>query len=147
MSGPCRIVFDTNVIVSALVFKSPGCYWIRSLWMPARGKRRVIPLASKDTTTELLRALHYKKFKLDEAAIEELIGDYLPFVEAVHAVEVRTKLPACRDPSDVKFLALAYAAKADALVTGDADLLNIAAESRIPMVAPGALQDWLASRD
>ena len=147
MSDPCRIVFDTNVIISALVFKSPGCYWLRSLWMPAGGDRRIIPLASKDTTTELLRALQYKKFKLDAAAIEELLGEYLPFVEVVHALETRAKLPACRDPSDVKFLALAYAAKADALVTGDADLMGVATESRIPIVAPGALQNWLASRN
>ena len=147
MSDPYRIVFDTNVLISALVFKSPGCYWLRSLWMPVSGKRQVIPLASKDTTTELLRALHYRKFKLDEAAIEELLGDYLPYVEVAHALATRAKLPVCRDPTDVMFLALACAAKADALVTGDADLLSIATRFRVPIVAPGALQNWLSSQD
>lgn len=147
MSEPCRIVFDTNVLISALVFKSPGCYWLRSLWVPVSGKRQVVPLASKDTTTELLRALHYRKFKLDEAAIEELLGDYLPHTELVRTVAARAKLPVCRDPADAMFLALAYAASADALVTGDADLLDVAPESRITILSPGALQNWLASRD
>ncbi len=147
MSGVCRVVLDTNVLISALVFKSPGCYWLRSLWVPVSGKRQVIPLASKDTTTELLRALHYKKFKLDETAIEELLGDYLPYVEVVRTTVTRAKLPACHDPADVKFLALAYAAKADVLVTGDADLLSVVNQSRIPIVAPGGLQNWLAARD
>ena len=34
--------------------------------------------------------------------------------------------PPCRDPDDLKFLQLAIAARADALVSGDADLLALA---------------------
>lgn len=48
----------------------------------------------------------------------------------------RLKIPECRDPDNEMFLRLAYAAKADALVTGDADLLVLAAVSRIPILAP-----------
>jgi len=35
---------------------------------------------------------------------------------------------------------LAYAAKADALVTGDEDLLTLAGKSRVPILTPDALK-------
>ena len=38
------------------------------------------------------------------------------------------------------FLRLAYAAKAGALVTGDADLLVLAAQSRIRIMTPAAFE-------
>ena len=37
-------------------------------------------------------------------------------------------------------LSLAYAARVDALVTGDADLLAVAAQSKIPILTPDALK-------
>jgi len=48
-----------------------------------------------------------------------------------------------RDPDDRKFLVLAYASRADALVTGDHDLLALAATSRIPIQTPEALHKRL----
>ena len=38
------------------------------------------------------------------------------------------------------FLRLAYAARVEALVTGDNDLLGLAGKSRIPILAPDALK-------
>jgi len=42
----------------------------------------------------------------------------------------------CRDPADQMFPDLARAACADALVTGDADLLTLAATFPAPIIAP-----------
>ncbi|HVT44108.1 MAG TPA: putative toxin-antitoxin system toxin component, PIN family [Thermoanaerobaculia bacterium] len=50
--------------------------------------------------------------------------------------------PDCRDPDDLKFLALAIAGAADALVTGDNDLLSVEVEA-FRIVPPAALWDWL----
>ena len=60
--------------------------------------------------------------------------------EALDKVKAVARLPACRDEDDRVFLHLAYAAKADALVTGDADLLAVAAKSKIPILTPDALK-------
>jgi predicted nucleic acid-binding protein len=43
-------------------------------------------------------------------------------------------VPACRDPNDLPFLQLAFASTADALISGDADLLVLATKSHIPIL-------------
>lgn len=52
-------------------------------------------------------------------------------------------VPDCRDPADKPFLELARAWQADALVTGDADLLTLATVFPIPIIAPAALKQRL----
>lgn len=53
-----RVVFDTNVLVSALVFRS--LQWLVDAWQT----KRVHPLVSKETVAELRRVLGYPKFGL-----------------------------------------------------------------------------------
>ena len=52
-------------------------------------------------------------------------------------------VPECRDPRDRPFLELAAAAQADALVTGDSDLLVLAPEFDVPIITPAALRTRL----
>ncbi|MGH8770039.1 MAG: hypothetical protein ACREV2_02485 [Burkholderiales bacterium] len=47
--------------------------------------------------------------------------------------------------SDLIFLRLAYAANADALVSGDADLLAVSARSRVPVITPEKLKEKLGT--
>jgi predicted nucleic acid-binding protein len=49
------------------------------------------------------------------------------------------KTPACRDQSDVPFLQLAIAGKADYLVTGDGDLLALASKFSCPIITADQL--------
>lgn len=114
-----RVVLDTNVVLSALVFAGgrPGA--IRGLWQTGR----VVPLASAATAAELARTLGYPKFGLDEDEREALLAEYLPWCESVRIPAHLPGVPACRDPDDRAFLELAVAGKADALVSGDLDLL------------------------
>jgi predicted nucleic acid-binding protein len=57
-----RAVFDTNVVVSALVF-GRRLAWLRQAW--ASGQ--VVPLLCRPTAEELLRVLAYPKFRLTPA--------------------------------------------------------------------------------
>jgi predicted nucleic acid-binding protein len=50
-----RIVFDTNVLLSALLFHAGALSWLRLAWQ----SEAIHPLASHDTTTELIRVLSY----------------------------------------------------------------------------------------
>ena len=126
-TNPRRWVLDTNVVLSALLFPSGRLTWLRDAWRSGT----VVPLASRETTTELIRVLHYPRFELTPREREDLLGDYLPHCESV-------TVPQCRDPRDRPFLELAVAGQADALVTGDKDLLALAAALRIPIVTPTA---------
>jgi putative PIN family toxin of toxin-antitoxin system len=128
-----RLVLDTNTVLSALLFSQGRLAWLRLAWQG----HRLIPLVSRETTEELMRVLAYPKFKLAPAEREELLGDYLPYCETVMLPQILPELPDCRDPADRPFLELALAAKADALVSGDADLQVLAGVFPVPIIAPG----------
>ena len=113
-----RVVFDTNVLVSALLFREGFLGWLVDAWQT----ERVHPLASKATVEELIQVLGYPKFRLAASDRQALLEEYLPWCEAV-VVSAVMEAPDCRDPEDRMFLKLAAAANADALVTGDGDLL------------------------
>jgi len=133
---PPRIVLDTNVLLSALLFHAGALSWLRLAWQ----SEAIHPLASHDTTTELIRVLSYPKFKLTSDEREDLLGDYLPWCETV-TVPNKIKLPDCRDPFDRPFLALALTAKADALITGDKDLLVLSHLFAVPILTPAVFRD------
>jgi putative PIN family toxin of toxin-antitoxin system len=126
-----RVVLDTNLVLSALVFVQGRLAPLRHAWQGGRCQ----PLVSSDTATELLRVLTYPKFKLAPDEQQELLADYLPRCTAVRIANPPPATPACRDPFDVPFLQLAAAGKADFLVTGDQDLLSLAGEFERPIVS------------
>ena len=139
---PVRPVLDTNILISALLFHFGALSWLRGAWRSGR----IRPLAGQQTTTELIRVLAYPKFALSDGERQELLDDYLPFCEPVAVPEPPPAVPACRDPFDRPFLELALAGRADALVTGDADLLTLATDFSVPIVSPAAFKERL-SRD
>ena len=124
MSAAVRVVLDTNVVLSALVFRGGAAGQVRQAWQ--RGL--VLPLASTATVQELVRVLAYPKFGLSQAEQDELLADYLPYAETVRISQPPPKVPYCRDVLDLPFMHLAVAGKAQVLVSGDRDLLAIAAE-------------------
>jgi len=65
-----------------------------------------------------------------------LLGDFIPFAEVIDAVFPTGKSPICRDKHIQIFLELAFVGEADALVTGDEDLLVLAGQSIIPIMTP-----------
>lgn len=133
-------MLDTNVVVSALVFPRGPSGLIRAAWSSGT----FVPLASAGTAKEIIRVLAYPKFKLSENDREQLLADYLPCTHAVRIPEPPPRTPPCRDPFDVQFLQLAVAGRASVLVTGDADLLVLAGQTRFEILTPGEFATSLA---
>ena len=129
-----RVVLDTNVALSALVFGSGSAGRLRNAWQAGL----FTPLVSTATARELVRVLAYPKFRLSAAGREELLADYLPYTTTVRIPDPPPKVPDCRDPFDVMFLELAVVGKAKALVTGDRDLLAIIGQTQFQILALGA---------
>ena len=127
-----RVVFDTNVVVSALLFEHGRLRWLRVVW----GARQCTPLMSTATCDELLKVLKYPKFGLASADREELLGEYLPFAETVEVAEGVHAQPAATDPDDQKFLDLAMVGRAGLLVTGDRGLLEGAGSWPFEVLTP-----------
>ena len=99
-------------------------------------------MAGRDTTAELIRVLSTPKFRLTAEERQDLLGEYLPWCETI-TVPDPVAIPDCRDPFDRPFLALALAAKADALVTGDKNLLALADTFGVPILTPAAVRQRL----
>lgn len=127
---PPRVVLDTNLVLSAVVFRGGATAVPRRAWQ----SRRFVPLVSGATVGELIRVLGYPKFALTTQEREDLLSDYLPFCETVATPSPPLPVPDCRDPSDVPFLELAAEGRANFLVTGDRDLLDLSSEFTCPIV-------------
>jgi putative PIN family toxin of toxin-antitoxin system len=138
-AGPPRVVIDTNLVLSALVFAQGRLAPLRQAWQA----HRIQPLVSRVTAAELIRVLAYPKFRLSPEDQRELLADYLPYCKTVRIPEPPPKTPACRDAFDVPFLQLALAGKARALVTGDRDLLSLARGFACPILSADQFLDSL----
>jgi len=116
-----RVVLDTNVVISALLFTTGRLAWVRHAWQ--HGQMR--PLVCRQTVDELLRVLAYPKFKLTEQERQDLLEDFLSHAEIVELPQSWPVLPICRDVKDQVFLVLAHVGHAQALLTGDDDILTM----------------------
>lgn len=124
-----RVVIDTNLVLSALVFGG-RLSRLRLAWQ----NNRFIPLASEVTISELVRVLTYPKFKLTNSEQEDLLSDYLPFCDTVLMPDTLPVVPECRDSFDIPFLLLAVVGQANYLVTGDGDLLCLSDKFSCPIL-------------
>jgi len=114
-----RIVLDTNVLVSALLFTGEVSK-IVDLWQ----KKKIVPLISRETFDELRVVLKYRKFSLTPGEIQSIIeNEILPYFEVVEIGE--NVKGVCRDPADEKFIACAISGSADFIVSGDKDLTDL----------------------
>lgn len=114
-----RVVLDTNVLVSALLFTGELA-GVAGLWQNGE----IVPLISKETYDELKAVLAYPKFSLSPGEIQEIIEkEILPFFEAVEISKNITGVS--RDPEDDKFIACAICGSADFIVSGDKDLIDL----------------------
>ncbi len=136
--NPKIIVFDTNTLISGLIFKSS---------VPRQALHKAVTTAkiiySAETLAELCRVVEYPKF--DKYAIQDekdrFLADYKGYS---HFIEnISTKIVACRDPKDDKFLTLAVAANADYIITGDEDLLVLHPFQGIQIIKPAAFLEIL----
>ena len=125
-----RVVLDTNVILSALLFKGKLSK-IVELWENGS----FIPLISKEIFKELQRTLEYPKFHLTKNETFLVINDYiLPYFEVVDVAEPLNNV--CRDEDDDKFLSCAISGDSDLIVSGDMDLLSLKSYKDVKIITP-----------
>lgn len=125
-----RFVFDTNVLVSALLFaeSKPAQAFFTAL-------RRGTVLTSLAALYELTDVLHRKK--LDKyLTIEEREVFLDQYTQTADIIDIAEIIQACRDPKDDKFLEIAANGAATCIITGDPDLLALHPFRNIPIVSP-----------
>lgn len=117
MSREARYVFDTNVIISALLFERSK---------PAQALQYVLTngkvLLSLDLLEELNDVIGRERF--NRYVTREERGEFLEaFVERAILIEIIETVKECRDSKDDKILELALNGKANSIISGDQDLL------------------------
>jgi len=116
-----RVVIDTNVIVSALLFGGIPAR-LTALWRD----ETITPLVSSEIMAEYIRVLAYAKFRLTAEEINMLLtGEILPWFEVITAPKGSPFV--ALDPDDDKFIWCAMAGKAACIISGDEHLLACAA--------------------
>jgi putative PIN family toxin of toxin-antitoxin system len=122
-------VFDTNVLIAALITEGVCSKLLR------RARSGEFSLVSCPFIIAEIRGTLSKKFRL---AREETDWTMMPIHEALdRMVDHDLNITGiCRDADDDNVLACAFAAKADYLVTGDSDLLEIGAIRGVKIVTP-----------
>ena len=136
-----RAVIDTNVLLSALLWHGTPHALLEHL----HGERLSL-ISSPALLNELATVLARPKFdailRTSNMARSQLLADVLQLAESIDPPPLAQ--PVCRDPDDDAVLALAVAAQADLVVTGDEDLLILGSYAGIPIVsAAQALQRLL----
>jgi putative PIN family toxin of toxin-antitoxin system len=133
-----RFVIDTNVLISALLFKSS---------VPFRGlelaTKQGIILYSEATFNELERVLNRSKFD-KYLSQEERQVFLLKFVSGCQLVSIKETITICRDEKDNKFLELAVSGNANIIITGDLDLLVLHPFQSIEILTPDKFVDRFA---
>jgi putative PIN family toxin of toxin-antitoxin system len=124
-----RLVFDTNVVVAGLVAEGL-CHELVEVHLPAH--EVVLSQVLRDELAEKLR----DKFGLDadELPLLDLYRRYATWVDPPPLAG-----PVCRDADDDWVLATAVAGDAEAIVTGDEDLLLLEAFRGIAILTPRQL--------
>jgi putative PIN family toxin of toxin-antitoxin system len=125
-----RLVVDTNVLVSRLLFRhSVAAEAVRL----AMSRSQLI--VSSETLLELEDVLSRPKFNLYLTPADRLQFFHRLRRAAVYIDKV-AEVSACRDPKDDKFLALALAGHANMILSGDQDLLVLHPFRGIKILTP-----------
>ena len=132
MQTRVRVVFDTNALISALIVPSS---------VPAKALDLAVEhfeiIVSKATWQEF-------ELKIKKTSLERYFRNTHDRDAAVHAINrvvthvaVRSVVTDCRDPKDNPFLELALDGKADAIISGDKDLLVLNPWRGVCIQSPG----------
>jgi putative PIN family toxin of toxin-antitoxin system len=127
-----HFVVDTNVIVSALLFKKSIPF--QAVKIAEKGTI----LHSESTLIELREVLNRRKFD-KYLEIEERQKFLIKFVDISRRILIRETISICRDAKDNKFLELAVNGDVQFIITGDQDLLVLTPFRGIKIITPELL--------
>lgn len=138
-----RAVIDTNVLLSALLWGGTP----HALFEQVRNGT-VTLISSPALLAELARVIDRPKFDVillrSNTSRAQTLAEVRLLAEVIDPPPLAQ--PVCRDKDDDAVLALAMAAQADLVISGDDDLLSLISFEGIPILTPAqALQRVLAA--
>jgi putative PIN family toxin of toxin-antitoxin system len=123
-------VFDTNVLVSALIFENskPGLAFRLAL----ESGQVFLSVPVLEELNDVLSRGKFQRYILSDDREVFLEA----FIDRTVIIDTVEQILDCRDPKDNKFLELAVSGKADCIVSGDDDLLILNPFRGIEILSP-----------
>jgi len=117
-SKSLKLIVDTNLWISFIISNK------QDLLDPILFAEKARLLFSTELITEIQQTITKPKLKKYFAtdALEQMLSTFEPFIDLI---DVKSVVTICRDPKDNFLLTLAKDGKADYLLTGDNDLLDV----------------------
>ena len=130
-----RVFLDTNVLVAAFATRGLCADVMRVVLAEHQ-------LITGEVVLTELREVLGRRIKLPLATVDDIVA-LLRDQEVVPKPKTPSEVPV-RDPDDRWILASATAGRADVLVTGDQDLLDVADKAPLPILNPRGFWNLLS---
>ena len=130
-----RVFLDTNVLVAAVATRGLCADVMRVVLAEHQ-------LITGEVVIAELRTVLTRRTKVPQATVDEIVA-LLRDQEVVPKPSKPCEVP-IRDADDRWILASAMAGRADVLVTGDRDLLDVASKAPLTILAPRGFWDLLS---
>ena len=138
-----RAVLDTNVLLSGLLWHGAP----HALLERVRDSALTL-VSSPALLAELTEVIGRPKFDSvlarSQTSQASVLAEFRQLAEILDPPPLSR--PVCRDPDDDALLALAIAAQADLIVSGDKDLLALGSYDAIPILTPAQALQRIAVR-
>jgi putative PIN family toxin of toxin-antitoxin system len=129
---PVRAVLDTNVALSALLWRGTPHRLLESIRRRDDVQLYSSPALLAELADVLSRPSIAKRLALISRSARDVLSDYVEAVEVVEPVAVPRVVP--NDADDDHVIAAAIASHADAIISGDADLLSMGSHEGIQII-------------
>ena len=135
-----RLVFDTNTVISALLWHGAARHLLHYAHSAAVQLYTSLPLLLE--LDEVLRRDKFRR-RLQEAqvTVDDLLLGFAALATTIEPLAITPVV--LSDPDDDNVLACALAAQADVVVSGDRHLLQLGAYSAIPILPADVLIDQM----
>jgi putative PIN family toxin of toxin-antitoxin system len=128
-----RAVVDTGVLVSALINRQGTTGDV----LRALRDGRFTVIYTPDILVEIIDVLGRAAFRIKYQIQPDDLTVLINLIRLRGELTTPTrKVSICRDPKDDKFLEAALSSRADCIVSGDADLLELMRFENIPILRP-----------
>lgn len=133
-----RLILDTHVVMSALLWRGSPYRLLEAIRQRSNLQIYSSGALLEELADVLTRSSATKRLALIDKQAREVLLDYIGAVQVIDVAPLPHSV--CRDPDDDVLLALARAASADLIVSGDNDLLVLDQFEGVPIV--NTAQAW-----
>ena len=134
-----RIVLDTNVVLSALLWRDTPYQLLAAIHQRSNVQLYSSAALLEELADVLTRPFASRRLALIGKTARQVLADYVEAIELVEPTSVPRVVPG--DVDDDQVIAAALAARADAIVSGDKQLRNLKTHQGISILgAVEALQ-------